>query len=369
MPESFYLIFLTLGFFIGIISLSKTRRSFANTLFSILIFIISSELLRKYLLSEGYSTLPYLLSILSVSAQALWGPGIYLYTSALIGEKSNFSSKEFKYFHHFLTSFLILAVIKLSNINFADSQSDPSTYGLTSLVLIVVVRFGILLSGIVYTIRAIILLRKYQQQIKEFYSHIDKFKFLWIKHFLVSSLLFFSLVFVIPFFGIKTIFFSDYFLAIIILISALYVVRQPQIFEPISVLLPESVEDKSKDEFSKKGINQKESETIYKKLLLFMEQEKPYLDDSLKIGDLAEMMDIPAHHLSFAINQYSKLNFYRFINGYRIEEVKRKMSDEKNILTTAYECGFKSKSAFNRIFKEINGCTPSEYKRRISDLK
>lgn len=71
------------------------------------------------------------------------------------------------------------------------------------------------------------------------------------------------------------------------------------------------------------------------------------------------------------VNTYLGQNFYNFINKYRIEEVKKKLSEdnskENNILTIALETGFNSKSTFNTVFKKIEGVTPSEYRKQCKN--
>ena len=59
------------------------------------------------------------------------------------------------------------------------------------------------------------------------------------------------------------------------------------------------------------------------------------------------------------------MNFYEFINQYRIDEVKRLMDDPANkhlkLISLAYDAGFNSKASFNRIFKQMTEMTPSQY--------
>jgi AraC-like DNA-binding protein len=62
-----------------------------------------------------------------------------------------------------------------------------------------------------------------------------------------------------------------------------------------------------------------------------------------------------------------KKSFYDYVNERRIEEVKRKINDPKyshlKLVEVAYECGFNSKATFNRVFKKIEGHSPTDYKK------
>ncbi|HLO81452.1 MAG TPA: ABC transporter permease [Chitinophagaceae bacterium] len=95
-----------------------------------------------------------------------------------------------------------------------------------------------------------------------------------------------------------------------------------------------------------------------------------YQDPELNLNSLAEKLGWTPHELSRIINTVIKKNFHDFISEYRVAEVIEKMKDPGNdhltLLGLAYDSGFNSKSSFNRIFKEMTGKTPAEYK---SDLK
>ena len=69
--------------------------------------------------------------------------------------------------------------------------------------------------------------------------------------------------------------------------------------------------------------------------------------------------------------EFLEKNFYTLINEYRVQEVIRRMNDKQyqmyTLLAIALDAGFNSKSAFNRIFKQITGKTPSEYKLEMQD--
>jgi|GEM_PF-2882125 len=102
-----------------------------------------------------------------------------------------------------------------------------------------------------------------------------------------------------------------------------------------------------------------------KELNLLMDVDKVYLDSELGLGQLAEKIEVSTNKLSMLLNDYIGKNFYDYINHFRVEEVKKRLKDpnyEKQTLSSiGGDCGFNSKSAFNRIFKNLTGKTPSEY--------
>ena len=108
-------------------------------------------------------------------------------------------------------------------------------------------------------------------------------------------------------------------------------------------------------------------------LKVFMEQNRPYLNAELTLTELAAQMNITRGQLSALINEGTGSNFYDFINRYRVEQVKRLMTDPTmknfNMLGIALEAGFKSKSTFNLIFKRFTGLTPTEYRKNAEQGK
>ncbi len=128
-----------------------------------------------------------------------------------------------------------------------------------------------------------------------------------------------------------------------------------------------------KEKYKRSGLKEEDAELYLKRLLAFMEQEKPYLDAELTIQDLSAKINISKHHLTQILNNRLGKNFFTFVNEYRIDEVKRKLADQGfdhlTILGIAFDCGFNSKSSFNNIFKQYTGYTPSEYKKQLVALR
>lgn len=105
------------------------------------------------------------------------------------------------------------------------------------------------------------------------------------------------------------------------------------------------------------------------KLKQYMMDEKPFLNPSLTIQDIAVAIEIPVRELSVLINQNVNQHFYDFVNSYRIEQAKEILKDttksKVTILEILYEVGFNSKSSFNTAFKKHTGKTPTEFRNHI----
>src|SRR5690606_35407387 len=90
-----------------------------------------------------------------------------------------------------------------------------------------------------------------------------------------------------------------------------------------------------------------------------------YLNPSVSLDMLAQHTSIPRHQLTRVFSGYYKKSFYQFIAATRIEYAIRRISECDDTLTLdslSYECGFNSKTSFNRYFKVYTGMTPSEYR-------
>ena len=122
---------------------------------------------------------------------------------------------------------------------------------------------------------------------------------------------------------------------------------------------------------SKQRLANREVDMLKARLSALMENEKVYLDPELDLPTLASQMHISIHDLSYLLNEGFEMNFFRFVNTYRVQEAKQLMSSEKyrhlNILGIAYSAGFNSKSTFNTAFKREAGVSPSQFIQQIKE--
>ncbi len=151
----------------------------------------------------------------------------------------------------------------------------------------------------------------------------------------------------------------------LILIFLLYIMS-PFVYRWIITRKRWNTDEKSKYKDSK--LTKVDSHIYLKKLRKIVETDKLYLDPNLKLENLSSRLGISRKVLSQLINEVLEENFKSFINTYRINEAKKKLTDpaEKDfvLLKIIYETGFNSKSVFNTAFKKHTGLTPSEYRKK-----
>ena len=118
---------------------------------------------------------------------------------------------------------------------------------------------------------------------------------------------------------------------------------------------------------AKKVISQPLDESKVELVEQVINAQKIYLENNINLDRFAEAAGLKPRVLSSILHSHYKLNFFDFINGLRVEEAKRLLTDpameDVSILDIIYKSGFNSQSSFQRIFKRATGCTPSEYRR------
>lgn len=109
------------------------------------------------------------------------------------------------------------------------------------------------------------------------------------------------------------------------------------------------------------------SATLMKQVDELMEKDKPYVNQKLKLDELAAMLDMSRHTLSRLLNEEYKHGFAHYIKQHRVNEAKQLISvrHELSLEGIGYESGFNSKSAFFEAFKKVANSTPAEYRKQV----
>lgn len=324
-------------------------------------------------LSERLFTGFHLLSASFISLLMLHGPFLYLYISALIEQKVQFNRKKLLHFVPFVlfNIFLIIAssmpeISERIRLDHLDSEHGVPVLFNFFLLLTAI-------SGPVYFIFSIRLFKKLDINIFNNFSSSENINLDWLRKLVYSFgaiwtilIIFASIHHIFHFFS--WIFCTDgLFLSLtfFIILIGYFGLRQKEIFIQYPGHKIEYITE-IKTKYSGMLLKEKDTEIYANKITHYMSTAKPYLDANLTLPQLAIMLQIPPHHLSRVINEKFGINFFDFINQYRVAEVKTKIDnpefDNLSLLGIAFDCGFNTKSAFNRVFKKMTGLTPSEYK-------
>lgn len=86
----------------------------------------------------------------------------------------------------------------------------------------------------------------------------------------------------------------------------------------------------------------------------------------ISLNEVAAIANFSVFHFSRFFKETTGMTFIQYINNFRVtkaEELLRHTND--TITDVSFKSGFGSIKTFNRIFKEIKNCTPSEYRRTL----
>jgi AraC-like DNA-binding protein len=316
-----------------------------------------------------------LLSAAFVSLLLLHGPFLFLYISALVREKYRLNVKDLFHFIPFILFNIYLLAVSLfpeisRNIRLDHVETIHEPPFLFKFFLTITA-----LSGPAYFMFSIRLFKILDINIFNNFSYSENINLEWLRKLVYSFGSIWTLLMTVA--AIHHVFhiFSWIFcthgislsLSVFIILIGYYGLRQREIFS--SDAREDFVTDQKINKYSGSGLKEHDAKRYINILESFMEKGKPYLDPEINLPRLAESLNMPSHYLSQVINEHFGSNFFEFINRYRVEEIKRRIDDPayKNltILGIAFESGFNSKSAFNRVFKNTTGLTPSEYKRSL----
>ncbi len=211
---------------------------------------------------------------------------------------------------------------------------------------------------------------RYNQRIANFYSNLEDKTIIWVKYllysFVATSLM--SLTFNI----IGRSVFIEHSLWLLLPSSVFSVLLFFIGFQ--GYLQNHTVRELKEDEKQEPAVDLKawNSEQLQNRLLNLFENEKIYRDANLKITYVSSRLNTNRTYISKLINNEFEVTFSEFVNSYRVQEAKDLLendSQQKFSLNYISEtAGFGSLSSFIRIFKEVTGKTPGQYRNSVKSI-
>ncbi|SEW56395.1 helix-turn-helix domain-containing protein [Chitinophaga arvensicola] len=327
-----------------------------------------------FVISGRYHQFPYLLGWSGVFP-LLHGPFLYLYILHLTAKK--------RLGLWWLLHFLPVVLISICWLPFLllPSQEKIRVFdsGLPAFSnLAFFTNITIIVSGVSYITASAILLYRFKRQLKEEFSNTEKISLNWLRYLIGGMGIIW--LFVVFYQTPQTIYLSA---SLFICFIGFFGVRQKTIFKspvtpqitsapekemaaPVTPSQPVAIKAPiTSIKYKGSTLTEDNALKIQEQLKELMEREQLYTNPELTLGDVARTLEIHDAILSQVINSKFGQNFYDYINSLRVEAFKKIVaapgSKSYTLLSIAFECGFNSKSSFNRNFRKFTGQQPSAY--------
>jgi len=356
-------IFAAQAIILGILLLAKRPRSQSQIFLSLLIFFFALMALNIALVNvlSSYNMMD---TFRYVQLELLYGigPALYFYTKSITDNDFKFSKKDLIHFVPLLLEFIFYrtAFYRLGADGLYQTQPHPYTkFYLAEQWL------GIL-SITIYSIISLLVLFRYQIWLKQRFSNLENKSLHWLKAPIIIYSVFWIGWMVLTEID-RFVFDRDlrdaYFLPTFV---GLAIVTYWIGFKGYLKARTETSGYSSKKNISEDNIH---NPAWAEKITEVMESQKPYLDSELDLTKLSKLVNLNPKQVSHTINRSFSKNFYEYVNSYRVEAFKQLAAKSENkkltLLGLAFDCGFKSKSTFNDVFKKTTGTTPSEYVNQL----
>ncbi len=375
--------------------ISKKGKILADRILLVWLILIACHLLLFALSLQPITTrnIHWLLGT-SIPFPLLHGPMLYLYTASMT---QMLPQKRIFLMLHFLPAIVGVLLFgpmffKSATEKIAFVNSNGDEYRTANLIRIILLQ----VSGFVYVVWCLFLLRKHKKNINQEFSYEEKINLNWLRYFIYSVAAIWIIIVVTH---------KDYYIflgaVLFIVFLGYFGIQQVGIFTPAHRVEPVSSIDLEignraeggmsegrltqamvtdtvtattatalpKRKYANSGVTPAMAMDIHQRLVHFMEKEKLFTEPDLSLSMLSEKIEVHPNYLSQVINEKEGKTFFEYINALRIAEFQRLVtlpsSRRFTIMGLAYDCGFNSKSSFNKNFRKVTGLSPTAYLQSI----
>ena len=86
--------------------------------------------------------------------------------------------------------------------------------------------------------------------------------------------------------------------------------------------------------------------------------------ENITQADVATYTGLSPYYFSKLFNEYTDMSFPAYLAGIRVQSAIQLLSNEQlSITECAFMAGFQSTTTFNKVFLELTGCTPREFRK------
>lgn len=159
----------------------------------------------------------------------------------------------------------------------------------------------------------------------------------------------------------------ELFFLVVVMALSFFAFRQPSLYAVTEASAPVG-QDLKRDNAStaKPLLSPPEVAALSEKLDRYLMEEQPFLQANIRMPSIAAALGLRPNAFSWYLNEHHQVNFFTFINRYRIEYAVALLQREDHrhytIEAISKMSGFRSKTTFNNRFKEIMTLTPSHFR-------
>lgn len=357
--------FITLLFAIFIFSV-KAENKLSNRLFGFFLLLSSIEISGFFIHDFVVTSLGVLM--LKNTFYYLNTPVFYLYVCSVC--YSDFKLERKHLWH--LLPFIIGNLVMFPRFYLGESEQMATiSMDVVHTWEVIFMHISMHIQSIFYYVMSIIVLRRAKNIFFENHSDNAIQTYKWLYQIVIFWILIFSIAIIkniLKYSSVEASSFSNSQVVLvfaILLITCWYILKalnNPDLFKGVD----------SKTKLTKELLEENEekngNQEIIENLKVFMNEEKPFLNPSLSIRNLAHQMKISPRELSIAINHNLNQHFFDFVNEYRIEMAMNLLTDKSKpkltVLEILYDVGFNSKSSFNTAFKKHTQLTPTQFRKQ-----
>lgn len=370
------------GGFLAAVLMSRRHGSIPNRLLALTMLAFAVDLASAVFNATGVDAQYPVLIGLDYPLAFVYGPLLFLYAKTLSQKDRHFKQE---YFWHFLpfgivVLYMLPFYLQSGTEKLSFLQVDSS--GLRAQVLDVVNHVK-LIHALCYVSGTLSLLRRHGRTIRESFSYTEHINLAWLRNIMLSLTIMTGFAVVLylaglgneaPVLGLNPDSIYDDLtllgLAVFVYGIGFMGLQQSEVFDS-RWEQPPSTETRAEGQttsakYEKSGMDPALAVRYKNALLSLMDSEQLYRQGDLTLLDLSSALSISPHNLTEVINTQVGQNFYDFVNGYRVDEAKKRLAnpdyDHLTILAIASDSGFNSKSSFNALFKKHTGLTPSQFK-------
>lgn len=110
--------------------------------------------------------------------------------------------------------------------------------------------------------------------------------------------------------------------------------------------------------------NSPRSEQLYHRFNQLLDYLQLHYAENISLEQAADQMHLSKYYFTKVFKQYTGQTFYEYFSYLRIQAAEEYLKDPSiPIADISSSCGYVNISSFNRTFRKLKGCNPSEYRK------